>query len=101
MNGAHLWAAGGLGLQDILKGRTARPKEAKDETEKDKELNILLEQGSRRKEMIVIAVLEANIKLKLTAFTVSNLLFLMLELASVLRSVSRYAFRCACVLKWM
>lgn len=54
---------GGLGLQDILKGRTARPQEAKGETEKDKELNILLEQGSRRKEMIVIAVLEANTKL--------------------------------------
>ena len=80
-----------------MKGRTARPKEAKGETEKDKELNILLEQGSRRKEMIVIAVLEANTKLKLTAFTVSNLLFLMLGLASVLRSVSRYACCCACV----
>ena len=80
-----------------MKGRTARPKEAKGETEKDKELNILLEQGSRRKEMIVIAVLEANTKLKLTAFTVSNLLFLMLELASVLRAVSRYACCFACV----
>ena len=47
MNDVHLWVAGGLGLQDILRFELRDRREAKGETEKDKEPFDFTEQASR------------------------------------------------------